>query len=100
MRSEDADRTECIIRITTLVVGGVAAVLAIAAVTVYARKALKQALVVRCCPASFEYPPPPLYLFLHLICRSLLFVLEDFLWRSFCTPLATLRRNPTSVVVK
>ncbi|CAM9872159.1 unnamed protein product [Scytosiphon promiscuus] len=45
MRSGEADRTECIIRMATLIVGGVAAVLAIVAVTVYAKRALKQALV-------------------------------------------------------
>lgn len=47
MASEDVDRTQCLIRLITLIIGGVAAVLAIAAVTVYARRALKQALVVR-----------------------------------------------------
>lgn len=47
MAEEDADRTQCLIRLITLIVGGVAAVLAIVAVTVYARRALKQALVVR-----------------------------------------------------
>ncbi|CAM9491348.1 unnamed protein product [Pylaiella littoralis] len=45
MAEEDADRTQCLIRLITLIVGGVAAVLAIVAVTVYARRALKQALV-------------------------------------------------------
>lgn len=47
MRSEEADRTACLIRMITLIVGAVAAVLAIVAVTIYARRALKQALVVR-----------------------------------------------------
>lgn len=47
MNSGEADRTECIVRMATLIVGAVAAVLAIAAVTIYARRALKQALVVR-----------------------------------------------------
>ncbi|CAB1100456.1 unnamed protein product [Ectocarpus sp. CCAP 1310/34] len=45
MNSGEADRTECIIRMATLIVGAVAAVLAIVAVTIYARRALKQALV-------------------------------------------------------
>lgn len=49
MRTEGADRTTCIIRMVTLIVGAVAAVLAIVAVTIYARRALKQALVVRMC---------------------------------------------------
>eukprot|EP00903_Cladosiphon_okamuranus_P019689 g18093.t1 len=40
-----ADRTTCLIRMITLIVGAVAAVLAIVAVTIYARRALKQALV-------------------------------------------------------
>ncbi|CBJ28292.1 expressed unknown protein [Ectocarpus siliculosus] len=45
MNSGEADRTECIIRMVTLIGGAVAAVLAIVAVTIYARRALKQALV-------------------------------------------------------
>jgi len=49
MSNEGADRTTCIIRMVTLIVGAVAAVLAIVAVTIYARRALKQALVVRMC---------------------------------------------------
>eukprot|EP00904_Undaria_pinnatifida_P000308 jgi/Undpi1/10278/HiC_scaffold_28.g12730.m1 len=46
MRSEDADETACLIRMITLIVGACAAVLALVAVTIYARKALKEALVV------------------------------------------------------
>lgn len=47
MRDGEADKTECIIRMTLLIVGVCAAVLALIAVTVYARRALKEALLVR-----------------------------------------------------
>lgn len=46
MRNGEQDRTACLIRMITLIIGAVAAVLAIVAVTIYARRALKQALVV------------------------------------------------------
>lgn len=49
MREGEVDRTACLIRMITLIVGAVAAVLAIVAVMIYARRALKQALVVRMC---------------------------------------------------
>lgn len=44
---DDGDQTACLIRMITLIVGACAAVLALVAVTVYARKALKEALIVR-----------------------------------------------------
>lgn len=44
---DNADHTACLIRMITLIVGACAAVLALVAVTIYARKALKEALVVR-----------------------------------------------------
>lgn len=43
---DDGDQTACLIRMITLIVGACAAVLALVAVTVYARKALKEALIV------------------------------------------------------
>ena len=47
MHTDDGDNTACLIRMITLIVGACAAVLALVAVTVYARKALKEALIVR-----------------------------------------------------
>lgn len=47
MDDEDVDRTACVIRMIVLIVGVVAAILAIVAVTIYARRALKEALRVR-----------------------------------------------------
>lgn len=47
MHADDSDKTACLIRMITLIVGACAAVLALVAVTVYARKALKEALIVR-----------------------------------------------------
>lgn len=46
MDDEGADTTACLIRMVVLIVGVVAAVLAIVAVTIYARRALKEALMV------------------------------------------------------
>lgn len=63
MSSDDRDKTACLIRMITLIVGACAAVLALVAVTVYARKALKAALLVRtsihtgqlCSCGSFDF---------------------------------------------
>lgn len=46
MNDEGVDTTACIIRITLFIVGSIAAVLALVAVTWYARRALKEALEV------------------------------------------------------
>lgn len=46
MGNEDVNTTACIIRITLFIVGSIAAVLALVAVTWYARRALKEALEV------------------------------------------------------
>lgn len=65
MNEEGADRTTCIIRMAVLIVGCVAAVAAIVAVTIYARRALKGALMVRACVGPLA---PPV---LHAFCISL-----------------------------
>lgn len=47
MDTGEDDKTACLIRMVMLIVGACAAVFALVAVTVYARRALRQALVVR-----------------------------------------------------
>lgn len=47
MDTGEDDKTACLIRMVVLIVGACAAVFALVAVTVYARQALRQALLVR-----------------------------------------------------
>lgn len=119
MRSEDADQTACLIRMITLIVGACAAVLALVAVTIYARKALKEALVVRTkyfgciITAQLYIQVHTLYFWLSKIIRVLRTVVGSFHfgYRSLFLPylpatvfgyydiLRSYKKNPAVVVI-